>query len=255
MYQYISTTVEDNIQIIRIEREKQLNALNAQLLQEVKQAVIEANKNEEVYGILLTSAGHKAFAAGADIKEFAGFDPIKGKQLSADGHAVMNTIEQSAKVVIAAVKGYALGGGCELAMSCHMRIAAENAKFGQPEVNLGLPPGYGATQRLVQLIGKAKAIELLTTAGSIDANEAKSLGLVNAVVPVEEAEDTAIAMLKKIAKKSPQAVSMVLDCVNAYYDERDGMQREIDLFGESFQSKEFIEGTTAFMEKRKAQYR
>jgi enoyl-CoA hydratase len=257
MYTYIKTEEQEGILTISINREDKLNALNAQVLQEIKDAVEAGIQSNEVYGMIISGSGDKAFAAGADISEFAHFDQPKGKELSAAGHEVMNAIENSPKVIIAAVKGYALGGGCELAMACHMRISGENGKFGQPEVNLGLPPGYGATQRLVQLVGKGKAIELLTTANIIDAQEALRLNLVNAVVPVSEVLDTAQDWLKKIAKKSPQAVRMVLDCVRAYYSEgtEKGLETEIHLFGESFQTEEFVEGTSAFLEKRKADFR
>ena len=162
-----------------------MNALNIATLQEIKEAVEAAQGNDEVYGIILTGAGTKAFAAGADISEFADFGVAEGTKMSADGHEVMNTLERSAKPVIAAVNGFALGGGCELAMACHLRIASTNAKMGQPEVNLGVPPGYGGTQRLVQLVGKGRALHLLMTADAIDANTALSYGLVNEVVEQE----------------------------------------------------------------------
>ena len=164
MYENILSQNENGICTITINRESKLNALNIQTLQEIKLAVIDANANKEIYGIILTGAGHKAFAAGADISEFVNFTSKQGNKMSSDGHEVMNTIENSGKPVIAAVNGFALGGGCELAMACHMRLASENAKFGQPEVNLGLPPGYAGTQRLIQLIGKGKATQLLLTA-------------------------------------------------------------------------------------------
>ena len=232
-----------------------MNALNIELLQEIKRAVLEAQNDSTIRGIIITGSGEKAFAAGADIAEFAQFTVQQGTQMSADGHSVMNTIENCRLPVIAAVNGFALGGGCELAMSCHMRIASENARFGQPEVNLGVPPGYGGTQRLVQLIGKGKALELLITADMIKAPEALQLGLVNEVVPLADLKTKCIEIIDKIATKSPQAVAKVIKCVNDYFNEgKDGMQTEIENFGTSFETSEFIEGTAAFLEKRTANY-
>lgn len=233
-----------------------MNALNATLLQEIKQAVLVGENDDDVFGIVITGKGPKAFAAGADIAEFANFDQEQGKKLSADGHEVMNTIERCSKPTVAAVNGFALGGGCEIAMSCHMRVCSPNARFGQPEVNLGLLPGYGGTQRLVQLIGKGKAFELLTTADMIGAEEALNLGLVNYVVEQEELMDKCISLIRKVASKSPQAIAKTIECVNAYFDHnKDGMALEIEHFGSSFGTNEFIEGTTSFLEKRKANYR
>ncbi len=250
-YQHILSEKEGHVQLIILNRESKLNALNIELLAELKAAVSEAEKDIDIRGIIITGAGSKAFAAGADIAEFAQFSVQEGTKMSADGHAVMNTIENCSKPVIAAVNGFALGGGCELAMACHMRIASENARFGQPEVNLGVPPGYGGTQRLVQLIGKGKALELLMTGDMIKADEALSLGLVNQVVPQEELLNTCRMLLDKIRTKSPQAVHKVIQCVNAFFAEgKDGMQTEIELFGNSFETTEFAEGTSAFLEKR-----
>ena len=255
-YQNIKTAITSNTCIITIDRASKMNALNATLLQEIKHAVSEAEVNSDIYGIVITGDGEKAFAAGADISEFANFNPEQGRTLSANGHEVMNTIERCSKPVIAAVNGFALGGGCELAMACHMRLASPNAKFGQPEVNLGLLPGYAGTQRLIQLIGKGKATELLLTADMIKADEAHRLGLVNHIIEQPELLNTAIAMIHKIASKSPMAVQRTIDCINAYFDiNRDGMQTEINHFGESFQTADFIEGTSAFMEKRQADFR
>jgi enoyl-CoA hydratase len=182
MYNNIVTEIKNNICYITINRESKMNALNIETLAEIKTAVESIYTNTEVKGVILTGAGQKAFAAGADIAEFANFTVEQGARMSADGHAVMNAIENCPKPVIAAVNGFALGGGCELAMCCHMRIAAENAKFGQPEVNLGIIPGYAGTQRLPQLIGKGRALELLMTGDAINAAEAHRLGLVNHVV-------------------------------------------------------------------------
>lgn len=256
MYQNILINTEDSVMTITINRENKLNALNIETLREIKEAVIAANQDKEVSGIVLTGAGQKAFAAGADISEFVNFNVEQATQMSADGHSTMNTIEQSSKPVIAAVNGFALGGGCELAMSCHIRIASENAKFGQPEVNLGVPPGYGGTQRLIQLIGKGKATELLLTADAIGANEAMEYGLVNDVVPIEDLLPRCYEILKKIGSKSPVAVGMVIKCINAHFEDgKDGFKTEIDEFGKAFGTDDFKEGTSAFLNKRKAEFK
>lgn len=255
MYNNITTATEDSIFTISINRESKLNALNIETLQEIKAAVIEANKDKQVSGIIITGAGNKAFAAGADISEFVNFSVSEATKMSADGHDVMNTVEGSAKPVIAAVNGFALGGGCELAMACHLRIASENAKFGQPEVNLGVPPGYGGTQRLVQLVGKSKGMELLLTADSIGANEAMEYGLVNDVVPIEDLLPRCVELLKKIGGKSPSAVAKVIKCVNDMFnDGKDGFKTEIEEFGHAFGTQDFKEGTSAFLNKRKAAF-
>jgi enoyl-CoA hydratase/carnithine racemase len=210
-------------------------------------------------------AGTKAFAAGADISEFANFNVEKGTQMSADGHDVMNTIEDGhmhqwdgtkTKFVVAAVNGYALGGGCELAMACHMRIASSNAKFGQPEVNLGVPPGYGGTQRLIQLIGKGRALEMLLTGDAIDAQTALNYGLVTKVVDQAELLTVCREVVKKVASKSPSAVHKILKCVSDFYRPNvNGMQREIYEFGSAFSTEDFSEGTDAFLNKRKAEFK
>ncbi|MDP2176095.1 MAG: enoyl-CoA hydratase-related protein [Bacteroidota bacterium] len=256
MYNNIITELENNILTIKINRESKLNALNIETLQEIKNAVSLAQDDKEISGIILTGSGSKAFAAGADISEFVNFDVKQGTKMSADGHEVMNTIEQSRKPVIAAVNGFALGGGCELAMACHIRIASENAKFGQPEVNLGVPPGYGGTQRLIQLVGKGKAIELLLTADAISANEALEYRLVNDVVPIEDLLPRCFEILKKINTKSPSAIAKVINCVNDFYkDGVDGFQTEIEEFGHAFGTADFKEGTDAFLNKRKPEFK
>lgn len=254
-YENILTEISEGILTITLNRESKLNALTIKTLQEIKAAVDLAQTDDAVKGIILTGAGPKAFAAGADISEFAHFSEEQATRMSADGHDVMNSIENSDKPVIAAVNGFALGGGCELAMACHMRVASDNARFGQPEVNLGVPPGYGGTQRLIQLIGKGKAIELLLTADAIDAATALQLGLVNYVVPQEELLGKCREMLTKIATKSPVAVGKVIKCVNDFFRPNvNGMQREIYEFGEAFITEDFKEGTDAFLNKRKANF-
>lgn len=255
-YNNIITAIEDHILIISINRESKLNALTIDTLKEIKIAVDEAQTNDNVHGMILTGVGEKAFAAGADISEFVHFNTEQATRMSADGHDVMNSIENGTKIVLAAVNGFALGGGCELAMACHLRMASSNAKFGQPEVNLGVLPGYGGTQRLVQLIGKGKALELLLTGDAIDAETALRLGLVNGVVEQAELMNEAKLMMKKICSKSPSAVNKVIKCVNDYFRPNvNGMQREIYEFGEAFETPDFIEGTEAFLNKRKPSFR
>jgi enoyl-CoA hydratase len=256
MYTNILVEIKNHICYITINRESKMNALNIETLAEIKQAVESIYTNDEVKGVILTGAGQKAFAAGADIAEFANFNVEQGARMSADGHAVMNALENCPKPVIAAVNGFALGGGCELAMACHMRIAAENAKFGQPEVNLGIIPGYAGTQRLPQLIGKGRALELLMTGDAINAAEAYRLGLVNHVVPVTDLLAKCEEILTKIATKAPLAIARTIDCVNAAFDKnQNGNQLEIKEFGNFFATEDFKEGTTAFLNKRKAEFK
>ena len=256
-YDNLLYSIEDGIAIITINRPDKLNALNRATLADIEAAVEAAQGNPSISGILLTGSGEKAFAAGADISEFAEFSPEEGMELSATGHDIFNEIENSEKPVVAAVNGFALGGGCELAMACHMRIASANARFGQPEVNLGLIPGYAGTQRLVQLVGKGKAIELLLTGDAIKADEAHRLGLVNHVVEtVAELKPKAMELLKKIAGKGPIAVANCIALVNDFYDmEENGFENEVETFGALFQTPEFKEGTQAFLEKRAPQFR
>ncbi len=256
MSENISTRIENGILYVTITRESKMNALNIQTLKDIKEAVASIYDNKEVAGVILTGAGSKAFAAGADIAEFANFNVEEGTRMSADGHGVLNTIEKCPKPVIAAVNGFALGGGCELAMACHIRVAAENAKFGQPEVNLGLVPGYAGTQRLPQLIGRGRALEFLMTGDVINAAEAHRIGLVNHVVPQEELMAKCEGMIAKIKTKAPLAIASVIRCVNAHYDKKmDGNNVEINEFGNFFGTEDFKEGTQAFMEKRPAAFK
>jgi enoyl-CoA hydratase len=254
-YENILTEISEGVLIITINRETKLNAITIQTLQEIKTAVESVQNDRKVHGIIITGAGPKAFAAGADISEFAHFTEDQATKMSADGHEVMNTIEAGNKVVIAAVNGFALGGGCELAMACHIRVASENAKFGQPEVNLGVPPGYGGTQRLVQLVGKGKALEMLLTGEAIGAQEALNYGLVNHIVTLEELIPKCREILAKVASKSPVAVKKVINCVNDFHRPNvNGMQREIYEFGYAFETEDFKEGTDAFLNKRKPEF-
>lgn len=251
----LSKELNEHILTITINREDKLNALNIRFFKEMDFIMDEVYDNESIKGVIITGKGAKAFAAGADIAEFSAFDSNEGKKLSRNGHNVLNRIETCPKPIIAAVNGFALGGGCELAMACHLRYASDNAKFGQPEVNLGVIPGYGGTQRLIHLIGKGKAMELLLTADMIDANTAHQLGLVNNVFTKEELMVKCREVLLKIISKGPLAVGKAIECVNSYFKEGIiGFTTEVNLFGECFDTNDFKEGTTAFNEKRKANF-
>lgn len=253
MYQNLLTELTDGILTVTINRPDKMNALNIALLGELKQIMDEVYNNDEIRGVILTGSGNKAFAAGADIAEFASFTPEQAKEMSANGHAIFNSIESCSKPVIAAVNGFALGGGCELAMACHIRVAASNAKFGQPEVNLGLIPGYGGTQRLLRHIGMGRAVELLLTADMVNAEDALKWGLVNYVTTQEELLPKCNSILEKIKTKSPLVVDQIIACANSYLNKtEDGFELEIDEFGRCFGTADFKEGTTAFLEKRKA---
>lgn len=249
-YTTLLTSLDNGILTITINRPDKLNALNKDVMNDVDKIVDEIENNLEIKGVILTGSGQKAFVAGADISEFIGLSSSEGKALAKNGQEIFFKIENSSKPIIAAVNGFALGGGCELAMACHFRIASENAKFGQPEVNLGLIPGYGGTQRLVQLIGKGRAIELLLTGNIIDAPTALSYGLVNHVVPQEELMGKAKAILEVILTKAPLAVTYCITAANAAYTDI-GYEKEIEGFGECFDSADMKEGTSAFLEKRK----
>jgi enoyl-CoA hydratase len=256
-YQNLLIEEENGILVVTINREKALNALNTQTMLELKTFFGEdAPQRKGIKGVVLTGAGPKAFVAGADIKEFLGLDQEQGQEMAQRGHDIFFLVERFSKPVVAAVNGFALGGGCELAMACHLRIAGEKARFGQPEVNLGLIPGYGGTQRLIQYIGKGKAMELLLTADMIGAEEAHRLGLVNHVVPAGEEVACAKELIEKIATKGPVAVSKVIESVNAYFDNSaDGFEAEVNGFGETAGTEDFKEGAAAFVEKRKANFK
>jgi enoyl-CoA hydratase len=253
MYTTLLASLENGIYTITINRPDKLNALNRDVFTDLNTALDEIEKNPEIKSVIITGAGPKAFVAGADISEFGGLNKEGAMALAKRGQDIFARIENSGKPVVAAVNGFALGGGCELAMSCHFRIAAENAKFGQPEVNLGLIPGYGGTQRLVQLIGKGKAMELLMSAHLIDAAEAKDLGLVNYVTTTDTLLDHTRKILEVINSKAPLAVAGCIKAANAVYDEsKDGYALEIAEFGNAFDTADMKEGVTAFLEKRKA---
>lgn len=255
MYSAITTSIENAILLITVNRPDKLNALNKTVLDELNTAIDEVYNDRAIRSAIITGAGAKAFVAGADISEFQGLKHSEGMDLAHKGQYIFKKIEDSPKPVIAAVNGFALGGGCELAMACHFRIASENAKFGQPEVNLGLIPGYGGTQRLTQLIGKGRAIELLITGNMLDAATALQYGLVNYVVPQEELLTKARTILELVNTKAPLAVGRCIKAANAVFDHtKDGFIEEVRLFGECFATQDMVEGTTAFLEKRKPNF-
>ncbi len=243
----------DGIATIALNRPKQLTALSKSGVSELDDAFQTANNDDTVRAIILTGSGEKAFAAGADISEFTGMSTADGQTFATNGQRVFSAIEASGKPVVAAVNGYALGGGCELAMACHMRLASDNAVFGQPEVNLGLIPGYGGTQRLTRLVGRGIATELMLSGSQIDAQRAYEIGLVNAVHPREELLSAAKQLADTIAAKAPLAVSKALEAIAAaaQLPESEGMAEEARLFGECCATDDFKEGVDAFLNRRK----
>ncbi len=256
VYENVQISLENGTATLTISREKALNALNTQTMLELRHFFGEEGPNiEGLKGVVITGAGEKAFVAGADITEFSNLSATEGMEMAQRGQDIFFLIERFYRPVVAAVNGFALGGGCELAMACHLRVAAERAKFGQPEVNLGLIPGYGGTQRLIQLIGKTKATELLLTADMIGAAEALHLGLVNYVVPSGEEVLKAKELIEKTAAKAPLAISKIIETVNAYFEDgEDGFGQEVRAFGDCCGTEDFIEGAAAFVEKRKANF-
>lgn len=262
MYSTILTNLENGIFTITINRPDKLNALNAAVFTDLDKAVDEINSNTEIRSAIITGAGSKAFVAGADITEFGGLNKAQAMALAKRGQDVFFKIENSKKPIVAAVNGFALGGGCELAMACHFRLCSENAKFGQPEVNLGLIPGYGGTQRLTQLVGKGKSMELQMTAHMVDAHEALQLGLVNHVTTAESLLERTKDILTIIQSKAPVAVGKIIECVNvatvsdsAYTNGKNGYDKEVEAFGDCFVTEDMKEGTSAFLEKRKANFK
>ncbi len=256
MYKTLLTSSDNGILTITINRPDKLNALNKDVFADLNAILDEIKTNDDIRSAIITGAGSKAFVAGADISEFGSLDKNDAMALSFHGQEVFEKIENSSKPIVAAVNGFALGGGCELAMACHFRIASENAKFGQPEVNLGLIPGYGGTQRLVQLIGKGKALELLMSANMVDANEAKQLGLVNHVTSQESLMAETRKIMELINSKAPLAIAGCIKAVNAVFDEtKDGYAVEVAEFGNAFATEDMKEGTSAFLEKRKANFK
>tara|TARA_B100000767_G_scaffold235464_1_gene228740 strand:- start:11005 stop:11787 length:783 start_codon:yes stop_codon:yes gene_type:complete len=248
--------IQDQVAWIQIDRPTKLNALNKKVLEELHIVFSELRSNTSVRVIVLTGSGEKSFVAGADISEFVEFSQSQGKALSQTGQdQVFTFIEQMNKPVIAAINGFALGGGLELAMSCHVRIASDNARMGLPETSLGVIPGYGGTQRLAHIIGKGRATELILTCQMMTAVQALDYGLVTQVVTQEELLPTAASIAQKILKNSPFALNQAIHAVNALYDEnQNGYEVEINAFGTCFGSEDFKEGTQAFLEKRKANF-
>jgi enoyl-CoA hydratase len=255
-YKNIISKNKQNICYLTVNRPKQLNALNGKTISELNKAIIIAENDKSIRCIILTGADTKAFVAGADIKEFASFDSISGEDLARKGQELLfDLLENIGTPSIAAINGFALGGGLELAMASHIRIASDNAKMGLPEVSLGVIPGYGGTQRLANLVGKGKAMEMITTAGMLSANEAKDWGLVNHVCSQEELMPMAEKIASKIKRNSPMAIRKAIKSVNAgFINGVDGFEVEKKEFGNCFGAPEFIEGTTAFMEKRKPNF-
>lgn len=254
-FQHINYRQEDRTAVLTITREKQMNALGSQTISELLQAAKQAEADAGIRGLILTGSGEKAFVAGADIKEFVHKTPQEAQRLSQAGHELMDALERLGKPVLAAINGFALGGGLELALSCHMRIAVSEAKLGLPETSLGLIPGYGGTQRLPQLIGKGRALAMMLSAEMIDAQEALSWGLVHQVVDRSALMDAAMALLEKMYSQSPQAIAAAIAAVNAGQDARqDGYTVEIERFKDCFGSSDFQEGVAAFLDKRKPNF-
>ncbi|MGF6907459.1 enoyl-CoA hydratase-related protein [Fusobacterium sp. PH5-44] len=253
-FENLLVSIEDEIALVTLNRPKALNALNSSTLSELKEVVDEIEIRKDVKVVILTGSGEKSFVAGADISEMVNATPQEGRAMAMLAHNVFEKLENIPQVTIAAVNGFALGGGCELSMSCDIRIASDNAKFGQPEVNLGILPGFGGTQRLPRLVGKGRAKELIFTTDMIDAEEAYRIGLANKVVKKEELIDTCKAMAKKIISKGSYAVSLAKACINLGLDTdiKSGCKHEADIFGLSFASKDKKEGMEAFLEKRPA---
>ena len=255
MYTTLLTSLENGIFTITINRPDKLNALNKEVFTDLSKVLDEIESNAEIRSVIITGAGLKAFVAGADITEFGGLNKEQSMAMAKRGQDIFLRMEDSLKPIVAAVNGFALGGGCELAMACHFRVASENAKFGQPEVNLGLIPGYGGTQRLVQLIGKGRAIELLVSANMIDANTALQYGLVNYVVTQDELLNKVKSILAIINSKAPLAVAGCINAANAVFDEtKNGFSVEVEEFGKCFGTEDMKEGVNAFLEKRKANF-
>ena len=255
-YNNLTYEIENRINIISINRPEKLNALNIETFSEIDHAIKSSVANDEVRIIIITGVGDKAFVAGADIKEFVNFTMEQGSELSEAGHKILSeTIEGCSKPIIAAINGYALGGGLELAMACHLRVASENSKMGLPEVSLGVIPGYGGTQRLPQLVGKGRALDMIMTAKMIDADEALAYGLINYKTGQAELMDFVKNLSKKILANSSNAIKNAIKSVNANFEDGiDGFKVEINEFGKCFETKEFTEGTTAFLNKRKPDF-
>lgn len=253
-FQNLLVEQEQSTCIIFINRERKLNALNKETLEELHLAINAVLKEESIRGIIITGAGEKAFVAGADISEFSNYNQSEGRALASDGQReVFDLIHRAEKPIVAAINGFALGGGLELAMACHIRVAADHSKMGLPEVSLGLIPGYGGTQRLTELVGRGFALEMILTADMVNAERALSIGLVNHVVPLTELLPKAKELLDKMRSRSPKAISAAIRAINAA-GTTDGYEKEINEFSELFGTCEFKEGVSAFLEKRKPNF-
>lgn len=254
-YKYLLLDIKDNKLTIIINRPNFMNALNKETVLELGDCILKSQKNKNIKGIIITGAGNKSFVSGADIKEFLGLSEAEARQLAITGQSVFKSIENSEKPIIAAINGYALGGGCELAMACHLRVAAENAEFGQPEVKLGIIAGYGGTQRLIQYLGKTKATEYHLTGNNISAKKANQLGLLNYVVKQEDLLSFSNEFLDQIIQYSPKAIAAILKSLNSFYNSNEkGFENEINEFGKCFLTTDSAEGIAAFLEKRKPRF-
>ncbi|MEL6588467.1 MAG: enoyl-CoA hydratase-related protein [Bacteroidota bacterium] len=254
MYKHLLTETQNHTLVIILNRPDVLNALNLELLMELAKVIEHLKADDDIKGAVIIGSGDKAFAAGADISGLSGQSAAEAEQKSQSVQAVFHAIERCPKPIIAAVNGFALGGGCELAMACHIRVASENAKFGLPEVKLGLIPGYGGTQRLAQLVGRGRAIEMMITGDMIDAETALRFGLVNYVMPKGQLADKCKEILQQAYKRSPKAISLALDALNNGLPSMDGYARESHNFGIAITSEDGKEGTAAFLEKRKPNF-
>ncbi|HUU38516.1 MAG TPA: enoyl-CoA hydratase-related protein [Candidatus Desulfaltia sp.] len=256
-FKNLLTRKSDGIGWITINRPDKLNAMNIETIEELRTAFREFGDDPEVKAVIFTGAGEKAFIAGADISEFIHLDAEKGREYARRGQELTKTIEDFPKPVIAAINGYALGGGTEFALACHIRLASENAKLGQPEVKLGIIPGYGGTQRLARLVGKGKAMEMILSGRIIEAGEACEIGLVNKVVPAAELLSAAEAMAKEIIRNAPLALAYSIEAINHGLDRTlaEGLELEAEIFGRSCATEDFREGAKAFIEKRKPDFR
>ncbi|MDH5381911.1 MAG: enoyl-CoA hydratase-related protein [Cyclobacteriaceae bacterium] len=258
MFEHLNKSVSDTgICTLTLNRPDALNALNRKLLEELKQAFLTIYEDSSIKAVLITGSGEKAFAAGADITELQSLDQTTAQSFSESGQQIFQLIENCPKPVLAAVNGFALGGGCELAMACHLRSATQYAKFGQPEINLGIIPGYGGTQRLTRYLGKAKSLELHLTGDMISAEEALHWGLVNFIAPDKDSlMEKSYQLLDKVAKKAPFATEMIINSINSYYDKSsDGFLKEAENFGKCTTKEDYKEGVSAFLEKRKPTFK
>ena len=256
-FKNLITRKGDGIGWITVNRPDKLNALNVETVKELKDAFQEFQNDAEVKAVVLTGAGEKAFVAGADISEFIDLDSEKGRHYAVQGQELTKFIENFRKPVIAAINGYALGGGTEFALACHIRLASENAKLGQPEVKLGLIPGFGGTQRLPRLVGKGKAMEMILSGKVIDAKEAYEIGLVNKVIPAKDLLSETEAMAREIIKNAPLALEYAIEAINRGLDETldAGLELEAEIFGRACSTEDSLEGAKAFLEKRKPNFR